>query len=404
MGVWERRRLRTRLAGLASLLPLLSTGAARAEPLDVRGFGVFMGYSWGAEQGFEWGFESISTHHFEPMPKCSSKPRAGFGPVLRVAMAGASRLAFTAGMHLGGESTRSVLAFDGELGGTLAFGKKGLQGGVHTGLLFETLVFNAYARQAWLMSAYSMGAGIRYAPTFGEPGNCAEGRPFRDGDGRAQAAAIWAISEGSGCDAVRAPEARRWAKRAADEHASVPAFLQLAHELLSLDAPCDLIERALDAAEEEIGHAWAATGLASRFATRPLFTTAPSFSPRAPLERPLALARLARESWLDGCLNEGFAAQIALAEAGETRDPEEAAVSAVIAREEAGHAALAFDILRWLRGEAPELAWSRLLGATQDHAGRTPSDARLSPTTLRELAHDHSQRARSRFSALLDGA
>lgn len=399
MGVRERRRLRIRLAGLASLLPLLSTGAAHAEPLDVRGFGVFMGYAWGADQGFEWGFESISTHHFEPMPTCSSKPRAGFGPVLRVAMAGATRVSFTAGMHLGGESTRSVLAFDGELGGTLAFGQKGLQAGVHTGLLFETLVFNAYARQAWLMSAYSMGAGIRYAPTFGEPGSCADGRPFRDASGRAKTAAVWHDHDG-----ISPPEAQRWAKRAAEEHASVPAFLQLAQELLALDAPCDLIERALDAAEEELGHAYAAAGLASRFAGRPLFTTAPRFSPRAPLERPRALARLAHESWLDGCLNEGLAAQIARAEAGQTRDRDEAAVCAVIAQEEAGHAALAFDILRWLRQEAPELAWSRLLRAAQAHATSAPNHARLSPAPLRELAHDHAQRSCSRFGALLDGA
>jgi hypothetical protein len=154
------------------LLPLLSSGYARADPIDVRAFGVFLGYAWGKEPGFEWGFETITTHFFEEVGRCGSKRRSGFGPVLRLTMVGNSRLLMTAALHAGGESTRSVLAFDGELGGTLAFGKAGLQGAVHTGGSFETLVFNLYARQQWLTSSYSMGGGIRYLPTFGELGLC----------------------------------------------------------------------------------------------------------------------------------------------------------------------------------------------------------------------------------------
>jgi len=172
MGVRERQRLRIRLMGLALSLPLLHGGVARADPLDVRGFGVFLGYAWGKEAGFEWGFESIGTHHFKDVGSCSSEARSGFGPVLRVAMVGTKRLAFTGALHGGGESSRSVLSFDGELGGTLAFGARGLQGGIHTALMFETLVFNMYAREEWLMSSHSMGGGIRYSPTFGDPGSC----------------------------------------------------------------------------------------------------------------------------------------------------------------------------------------------------------------------------------------
>lgn len=172
MGIRERQGVRRLLGALALLLPLLQTRAARADVFDVRSFGVFLGYSWGKQAGFEWGFESIATAHFAHVPACSKDPRAGFGPVLRVSMVDASRLALTAGLHVGGESTRSVLTFDGELGGTLAYGSRGLQGAVHTGALFETLVFNTYARQEWLMSTYSMGGGFRYLPTFGELGYC----------------------------------------------------------------------------------------------------------------------------------------------------------------------------------------------------------------------------------------
>lgn len=395
-----RERLRSRLVGLAALLPLLQAGGARADPLDVRSFGVFMGYAWGKESGFEWGFETTATHHFKHLPACSSESRAGFGPVLRVAMLGTRRVAFTAALHGGGESTRNVLAFDGELGGTLALGERGLQGGVHTALLFETLVFNMYGRQSWLMSSYSMGGGIRYAPTFGELGRCSEGRPFRNAAGRAQSATVHAASPAVN----RCREARRWAKRAAEEHASVTAFLQLAHELLTLDAPLELVARALDAAEEELGHAWAASALASRFAESPVVTIAPRLEAREAQSRSAALCRLARESWLDGCLNEGLAARIAAVEAAESNDPGEAAVCARIAHEEAGHAALSLDILRWLLREAPELNWRRL-GRTPPPppAAPPPDDALLSAAALRELEHAHGRHWQARFTELLDG-
>ena len=158
---------------LTVLLPLLASGAAHADPIDVRAFGVFLGYSWGKELGVEWGFESISTHYFDaPTSRCNDARRAGWGPLLRVAMTGTSRLSLTAGLHAGGESTRNVLAFDGELGATMAIGERGLQGSLHTAAMFETLVFNMYARQQWMMSSYSMGGGIRYEPTYGTITSC----------------------------------------------------------------------------------------------------------------------------------------------------------------------------------------------------------------------------------------
>jgi len=379
---------------LAGLLPLLSSGVARADPIDVRAFGVFLGYAWGNEPGFEWGFESIATHYFEDTASCSSKQRAGFGPVLRLTMIGNSRLELTGALHAGGESTRSVLAFDGEVGGTLAFGKAGLQGSLHTGASFETLVFNMYARQRWAMSSYSMGGGVRYLPTFGELGMCSDGRPFRGGDGQARTAQLW----GAKAPTAPSPEARRWARRAAEECASVPAFLQLAHELLELDAPDALVARALDAAEEELGHTWAANHLASRFAGTPLVAAPPRFSPRAALPRQRALSRLARESWADGWLNEGVAARVAAAEADASGDAEEAAVCARVAREEAGHAELAFDVLRWLSREAPEAVAAAVAAA---HEPLTlPSDSPLGAGALGELAHEHARTSRARLAEL----
>lgn len=163
------------LGFIAAVCALLGSAPADAEPLGARGFGIFLGYNWGEPKGVEWGFETLATYHFQQQSRCSSEPRAGLGPVLRVTMVGSSQLALTGALHLGAESERSVLAFDGELGGTLASGAEGLRAGLHTGALIESLVFGVYARQDWLMRSYSMGGGFRYQPTFGELGYCSGG-------------------------------------------------------------------------------------------------------------------------------------------------------------------------------------------------------------------------------------
>ncbi|RYZ08609.1 MAG: hypothetical protein EOO73_07080 [Myxococcales bacterium] len=176
MGVWARQRS-VLVAGLTwgciVLAPATSRAQFREWAPEARGFGIFMGYNWGEPRGVEWGFEAVMSRPFQPQPRCSDEARAGFGPVLRVTMVGGSRLALTGAFHLGGESERSVLAFDGELGGTLAFGKDGLRAGIHSGALVESVVFNFYGRQDWLMSSYSMGGGFRYLPTFGPLDQCA---------------------------------------------------------------------------------------------------------------------------------------------------------------------------------------------------------------------------------------
>jgi hypothetical protein len=174
MGASERGRLRRRLVGLAGLLPSLSAAPAQADPFDTLGAGIFLGYAWGEKDGFEWGLEATATHYVPREPSCSSSQRSGFGPVLRLTALGVSRLALTGAVHGGGEIVRAAAALDGELGGTLAVSADGSRGSLHTGVLFESIMFNAYARQQWLLPSYSMGMGARYVPTFGEPGFCVE--------------------------------------------------------------------------------------------------------------------------------------------------------------------------------------------------------------------------------------
>lgn len=390
--------MRACLALCAGLAPLLGALPARAEPFQVAGGGAFLGYAFGEGGGFEWGIEGFATRHFKDHPSCGdSSARQGFGPLLRLSMVKASRLELTAALHGGGElpGTRSFFAIDGEFGASL-FLQKGAEPRVapHTGVTFESILFNLYFRHEWLTPAFSVGGGARYFPTFGEPGFCEVGRAYRGDCGQALHAGVRAAA---GFDA-RDAGAARWARRAAEECASVPAFLQLAIELTELGAPLELVERAVQAAAEELGHTVAAARLAQAFGGAPLALSPPPFEARRRLPRAQALRRLVAESWRDGCLNEALACAVAAEEARETTVAEEAATSRLLAREEAGHATLAFDVLRWALAELPDRA-PRLRRPSQPEPGQADASF-LKRSTLVELSRATARTAHARLAEL----
>lgn len=399
MSARERRRLVSHLRLLAGLPSLLWSLPAQAEPFDNAGAGAFLGYAFGENGGFEWGVEGFATRHLEEHADCGDhSPRHGFGPLLRASMVRLSRLELTLAGHAGGElpNMRSYFAIDGELGASL-FLQKGQAPRVapHTGVVLESVIFHLYSRQEWLTPGLSVGGGARYLPTFGTPGFCEVGRPYRDGEGRPRRARL----QHTAAFESRCPAARRWSQRAAEECASVPAFLQLANELLQLAAPPSLIVRALRAARQEREHTQAAAGLAQFFGGARLALRAPVFRARPRLPRPLALRRLAREAWLDGCLNEGLAAALAGIEAAESGEAAEVTVSQRLARDEAEHAALALDVLRWTLSQAPELA--ALLRDLQQARAPGLGATLLTAPQERELAELATAQARQQLRALL---
>lgn len=361
MGDRVRALIRAKLSLLAGLSPLVCAAPASAEePFQTGGAGVFFGYAFGERGGFEWGVEGFATRYFGEYDECGGPDdeRSGFGPLLRVSAVRLSRLELTLAAHVGSDlpRKRSTAAVDGELGASVLFESgQSTRIGPRYGALVESLLFNVYLRQAWLFeferetveSKVSLGAGARVLPTLGSPGFCVEGRPYRGSAGEARQAGV---KRGAGFD-VRHRRAERWARRAAEECASVPAFLQLAQELLELGAPLDLVARAVHAADEELGHTRAAVALAERFGGAPLRLSPPAFQERRRLPRADALRRLALESFRDGCLNEGAAAATLALEAARSDDAREAQVLARVAREEATHAALGFDVLRWAISE-----------------------------------------------------
>ncbi len=357
-----RSAVKVRLAMLAGLSPLLCAAPAEAvEAFQAGGAGVFFGYAFGERGGFEWGLEGFATRYLTEHDECGGNRddrRSGFGPVIRLSAVKLSRLELTLAAHAGSDvpHQRAVLAADGELGVSVLFDAgQETRVGPHYGALVEAVFLHVYLRQAWLFafepedvdSYVSLGGGARLLPTMGSPGFCVEGRPYRDGTGEARRARV---ARGAGFD-VRNERAQRWARRAAEECASVPAFLQLAQELLELGAPLELVMRAVHAADEELGHTRAAVRLAEHFGGAPIRVTPPALRARRRLPRDRALRRLATESFHDGFLNEGHAAAKLLLEADRSDSERESRVLKRVAREEEAHAGLAFDALCWAHAE-----------------------------------------------------
>lgn len=185
MGAWQGRTVR----GLLALLlvgpaPLTSASPAAAQsawqdwqvgPFDNVGVGLFLGYAFGDERGLEWGAETFGTVYFKDRPSCSTKPRSGLGPMLRLSiLRGFSRAALTGALHVGGEVARPMVAFDAELGGTLAFQRGDVLGAFHTGQTFQTSYLHFYGHQEWFLPSYSLGGGVRAQPLFGFPASCEE--------------------------------------------------------------------------------------------------------------------------------------------------------------------------------------------------------------------------------------
>lgn len=125
------------------------------------------------------------------------------------------------------------------------------------------------------------------------------------------------------------------------EAASIPAFEQLARELVWHGAPRELVQEALRARADEVRHARITRALAERFG-------ACVEAPVVVLGAPRALFEMARENAVEGCVRETFGAVVASIQATRAEDPEIARALSVIAEDETRHAALSWDIATWI--------------------------------------------------------
>jgi hypothetical protein len=152
---------------------------------------------------------------------------------------------------------------------------------------------------------------------------------------------------------LRARLARAWLEAAQTEHASIASFSNLATALLVFGAPADLVMAAHNAALDEIEHARIAFAIASAYAGVPYRPGELADFRR--MRVPATLAELARETFVDGCVNETVAS-VEAAYAGERAlDPAIAEALQTIAVDEARHAELAWAIVAWCVRREPAL-------------------------------------------------
>ncbi len=146
--------------------------------------------------------------------------------------------------------------------------------------------------------------------------------------------------------AERAALGELWLLTARMEHASVAAFSQLSLHLSALGAPARLLAATHRAALEEISHAQQCFAIASAITGIP-HSAGPIPALSSSSGSPIDLTRLAVGSLVDGCLAEGIAADVAAHASAAATEPAIQATLTLIAREEAGHAEIAWDVLAW---------------------------------------------------------
>ncbi len=168
----------------------------------------------------------------------------------------------------------------------------------------------------------------------------------------------------------RSALAEHWTRSMREEHASVAAFARLSLQLMSLGAPPELLRRVHQAAVDEVDHARRCAALASRFAGEP---RSPGALPAACA--PIAVvdhATLAVDTLREGCVGEAVFAGAAARARDRATDPAVREALTVIARDEAEHAALAWDVVAW----CIEAGGDRVSEALRVAAGELPTGER----------------------------
>jgi hypothetical protein len=164
------------------------------------------------------------------------------------------------------------------------------------------------------------------------------------------------VAGGEGADAGPEGEgavARFLGEVAHLEAASVLAFEGLARELEAHAAPARLVGAARRAAREEVEHA----EVMARFATQAGARLRPVVVTSTPAR---SLEAIAADNAVEGCVRETFGAVIAMHQAERARSAEMRRALERIAREEAAHAELAWELAGWLRGRLDEAARGRV--------------------------------------------
>lgn len=172
------------------------------------------------------------------------------------------------------------------------------------------------------------------------------------------------------------PLGQYFARVAALEAASVPAFELLAEELWADGAPSSLVMRCLSAADDERRHAVVMGRIAREFGASPGGFTITDRARRGAREVALQNAR-------EGCVREAFGALLATWQASHARHGAVRDAMGVIADDETRHATLSFDIAAWFERTLDDDAREATRAAREEalQSLRAELDARV-PTDL----------------------
>ncbi|MFK7988167.1 MAG: hypothetical protein AB8I08_19255 [Sandaracinaceae bacterium] len=336
-------------AGAATMLLGASPAEAQTDVTPYGAGGVFVGYQWGpdgsAGSGALWGIEGrggVVVHD-----RWNSGPGFAGNAVARFSFVNLDPQ-FHAGIQAGGGIAWVVGMAEVTLGH-----RWGAHGGfsMPIGLELQVYAASSFVRLDPVLWQGAVGGGVSWLPREISVQLAVPGRPLHAEDGHAalpsvKREALGAPPSEMDVDTARALEAE-WTHRARGEWASVPAFLQLAEQLTSVGAPAALVQRARAAADDELRHAIATARASMVYGGAPLTLGAVTPHTRAPAHGLDALRRLAVESWVDGCLGEGKAAAAVRQESSLAPCEAQQNMQATIANDEAQHAELAWDVLRW---------------------------------------------------------
>jgi hypothetical protein len=203
------------------------------------------------------------------------------------------------------------------------------------------------------------------------------------------------LAAASGADTGPSPVARFLGEVAHLEAASVVAFERLAAELVVHGAPARLVRAARRAAREEERHASVTRGFALRAGARPEPVEVAATTPRS-------LEAIAVDNAVEGCVRETFGAVLAMRQAEQARDEDLRRAMARIAREETRHAALSWELGRWLEGRLGAAGRRRVrrerdraVAALRHEAAREPH-----PSLVTELGVPTSAQAKAALDSL----
>lgn len=196
--------------------------------------------------------------------------------------------------------------------------------------------------------------------------------------------------------------ADHWLEAAAMEHASVAAFARFSLELMALGAPASLVESATLAMAEETRHARACYSLAARYSGRP---RGPGALDVGGALGSVSLPAVVERAVLEGCIAETVAALEASWAFDAATDPVVRTTLTRIAEDEARHAALAFEFVRWAAERDARVLG--IVGSLITEAANQGEPDRAADTCTKEalVAHgvlDSQARAEARHAAVQD--